>query len=273
MTAKDYIESGLIEVYALGIATPEELASAEAAIAQFAEVKDYYLSFAASIEDQAMNNALEPSADFFAKLEQELQPTQALKAKVVDINTATPSSAGGSKNSYIGWAVAASILATFSFGMNAYLYTKLSTTENALAEALNNTGVLSENLQKAKFEQNKLNEKLMLATDPMTTRVMLSGMNSAKGAMVLAVVDPSKNMATIHMHGMPELPKDKDLQLWAIVDGKPVDLGIIKSDSDFVEHPIIANLNGAVALAVTVEDKGGHPTPKGEMVLMGKIGV
>jgi hypothetical protein len=42
---------------------------------------------------------------------------------------------------------------------------------------------------------------------------------------------------------------------------KPVDLGVINSDSDFVKHPIPAKLNGAVALAVTVEDKGSYLTP------------
>ena len=69
---------------------------------------------------------------------------------------------------------------------------------------------------------------------------------------------------------LPDVPKGMQYQLWAIVDGKPVDGGLIKSDNKSHIQKM-KSFGRAEAFAVTLETEGGNPTPKGNMYVMGKI--
>ena len=69
---------------------------------------------------------------------------------------------------------------------------------------------------------------------------------------------------------MPKLPNDKQYQLWALIDGKPKDLGVFDvSDQKFIIK--MKNTQKADAFAITIEQKGGSPSPTLEkMQSMGK---
>ena len=73
---------------------------------------------------------------------------------------------------------------------------------------------------------------------------------------------------------MNELPKpraDKQYQLWAIVDGKPVDAGVFDVDGGaaFVK---LKNIPNAQAFAITLENKGGSASPHMDaLYVMGKV--
>ena len=60
---------------------------------------------------------------------------------------------------------------------------------------------------------------------------------------------------------LPAPPTDKQYQLWAIADGKPVDLGVIDKTSDTAAIQKMKVIEKAQAFAVTLEKKGGNPTP------------
>ena len=72
---------------------------------------------------------------------------------------------------------------------------------------------------------------------------------------------------------MNALPSDKQYQLWAIVDGKPVDGGMILTSKRGDKYRIqkMKTFGKAEAFAVTLEDEKGNPTPKGPMFVMGKM--
>ena len=57
-----YIESGIIEMYVLGIASTEEMLEVEAMAAAHPEVSDAIDAFSASIEQSLLKNAVEPPA-------------------------------------------------------------------------------------------------------------------------------------------------------------------------------------------------------------------
>ena len=71
------------------------------------------------------------------------------------------------------------------------------------------------------------------------------------------------------------LPSDKTYELWLIpTAGKPVDLGIFKTDSqgngEVMMPPMPQGLI-AKAFAVSVEPAGGVPAPTGPIVLVGPV--
>ena len=63
--------------------------------------------------------------------------------------------------------------------------------------------------------------------------------------------------------GLPETPVGMQYQLWAIIDGKPVDAGMILSNSSGDKYHIqkMKSFGKAEAFAITLETQGGNATP------------
>jgi anti-sigma-K factor RskA len=73
---------------------------------------------------------------------------------------------------------------------------------------------------------------------------------------------------------MPAVPTDKDYQLWVIKDNKPISAGVFavndtKSNFFKIENLAVTNPKEIGAFAVTLEPKGGMPSPTGDMYMMG----
>ena len=71
---------------------------------------------------------------------------------------------------------------------------------------------------------------------------------------------------------MPKAPEGKEYQLWAIVDGKPVDLGMY-DENNSQKLQAMKTISKPQAFAITLENKGGSPTPTMEqMYVLGNVG-
>ena len=70
---------------------------------------------------------------------------------------------------------------------------------------------------------------------------------------------------------LPMPVPDKQYQLWAIVDGHPVDAGVFDMDKNF-SFVKLKTIPKAEAFAITLEKKGGSTTPSMDaMYVMGKV--
>jgi anti-sigma-K factor RskA len=65
----------------------------------------------------------------------------------------------------------------------------------------------------------------------------------------------------IMIHHLPQSSSSKDYQLWAMVDGKPVSVGIVQDEirGRFIEMSNVPP--GATSFTVTLENAGGNTTP------------
>ena len=73
---------------------------------------------------------------------------------------------------------------------------------------------------------------------------------------------------------MPAPPSDKQYQLWALLDGKPIDLGMLNFDAKQKKLLVrMKNAQNAQAFAITLEkkDRPDPSTPAGDMYVMGKL--
>jgi len=59
---------------------------------------------------------------------------------------------------------------------------------------------------------------------------------------------------------MPALPPDETYQLWAIISGRPISMGLLGSRPEQAAFTM-ASAHTATELAVTVEPSGGVATP------------
>ena len=93
--------------------------------------------------------------------------------------------------------------------------------------------------------------------DPKTERHLLKGNDLAPEATVLNYVNHEQKSVLISLHNMPEL-QDKDYQMWADVDGKMIDMGVIDTSQQILTMNYIKD---AESINITIEEKGGSDHP------------
>lgn len=121
-------------------------------------------------------------------------------------------------------------------------------------------------IEQAKTQQEKLDKmstQIALLSQPETKKVKL---NSTGGTADVAITDAmvywnSNNHQTyINVDKLPPPPTGKQYQLWAIVDGKPVDAGVL-SLAAINGLQKMKDITNAQAFAITIENEGGSSVP------------
>ena len=100
--------------------------------------------------------------------------------------------------------------------------------------------------------------------------VALEGPGAAHGAHVEVMILGDQR-AVLMAEDMPPVPKDRTFQIWIIDDDVPKPSGLFETREDPVATVIDQPLNGADAVAVSVEPEGGSPKPTTAPMLTAKL--
>jgi anti-sigma-K factor RskA len=89
---------------------------------------------------------------------------------------------------------------------------------------------------------------------------------------VMALWDPYRREGALHAK-LPKPAPDKDYQLWIITpeSKQPVDAGVIPAVSDNMIFTAARPVTQVAALAISIEPKGGSPSPQGPVIYLGKF--
>jgi hypothetical protein len=170
----------------------------------------------------------------------------------------------GNNSGYIMLIAASIILLLVSIAANVYLYTKYNDSQDQLTALQNEKNALvnDANANKVKFEQTE--SQLKLYADPHNKMVMMKGMLISPGSEVMVIWNASSKEVYLDVHHLPAPPDGMQYQLWAIDSkGKPVDAGMLTPYKELkVQGPQpMKKITDAVAFAITLEKRGGSPTP------------
>lgn len=266
MNAEELIRSGLLEAYVLGQASPDEVRLVEGLRASDASVRAEIEAIEIMFEQHAMQQAIAPppalKADIMERIAQE--PARR-ETPVVPIATV--------KERSFNWLAAASVIGLLvSAGMNFLQYKELRNVRGELARLENDRSVLAEELQVQRASLQRTNEQLAVMTDPHRETVLLNGVGNAIGSKARIYWDKASHQVHLDPLSLAALPEGKQYQLWALVDGKPVDAGMIAKGDNTDSLQVMKDVPAAQAFAVTIEQEGGSPTPTLEaMVLLGNV--
>lgn len=257
MDIKTYISSGVIEAYVLGTISQEESAILECIMQNNAEVKAAVLEAQETFEQLATLQAIAPPAHLEEKIRSKIT-----FGNSDDISKIIPLNKGEQKveekSSISNWMIAASLLLLFGLG---YLGYEVNSKNNQLEEIASNNKTLSTKITSLE----EMNTILMNSK-----KIELKGVEKHPNMLAEVYWNDSKEVF-LNPKNLPAAPSGKQYQLWAIVDGKPVDLGMYdgKSDSTVQKMKVVENPQ---AFAITLEKEGGNPTPTmEEMYVMGTI--
>ena len=259
MNIQEYISSGIVESYVLGLASPEESREFEDLCSKHPELVEARNNFELALEKQAMQGKLAPPESVKEKIWSTIRETPtANPSKIVNMNSALPR-----RSSALGWVAAASIILFLIAGYFAYnLY-------NTNKELKNSNQNLEAKLNQNDSLINKMTEEQKIMHDP---NAMVVNMVGIKGSPASASVYWDSTSADVYLvvKNMPKIPSDKQYQLWALIGSKPVDLGLFDTPQPNVILKM-KNTQQADAFAITIENEGNTDGPTLEQLQsMGK---
>lgn len=273
MNIKEYIESGILEAYALGALTTEERTVVEADIAMYPELAAELEAIEATMLDFANAEAIQPPAFMQDQIWNAINEnnTEAIQPAAVPPTPKTvPLPQAAAKPSWQRAAIWAAVIAS---GLTNFM---LLSQRN---ESREEQTVLTSKIDSMQASQQQLaavidaykKEKDMLATPGMQTIVMRKDGDTRMAGMVYW--SKEKGEAYLALHNMPLPPQGKQYQLWVIQDGKPVDMGVISNDivaNEGAMLKIAAVISSGQAFAISLEKEGGNPTPT-QVYMVGAI--
>ncbi|MEO3403077.1 anti-sigma factor [Mucilaginibacter sp. CAU 1740] len=270
---KAYIETGILELYVLGEVTPAERLQVEEMAAKHPAVKAELDEIEQSMELYAEENAIEPSEHLRGRILGSLltnfgddnnfpSPTHVQHENVVPMTTPKKESSNFYKYAFAA-CLALLIGATVAL-IN--VYQRLQATDNQLSAM---------QLQTQRFSNtvSAKDDELSLLRDTSFKLIHLKGTAKSPNSVMTVAFSPTKQKVVIDMEGLklPANDSTHQYQLWALVGGKPVDLGVFDATSDTSGFKNMKAIANADAFAVTLEPRGGSVSPTlSEMVVLGK---
>ena len=255
MEKEDIISSGILEAYVMGISSPEEIDQLQTLRIQHPELNAEIARIEEAMESYAMANGIAPAPGIKDKIFSSLNLSEAAQtqssAKIVSFSPLSRIAAA-----------AAILLLLVS---NVFYYNKYKNVDSKYQEG-------QEQLASMNTHLTEMNRDMNIVQSKYSKPVALDGLEAAPDAA--AKIFWMKNTGEVYVDpgNMPMAPTGKQYQLWAIVDGKPVDGGMITS-KDGKKYSIqkMKTFGKAQAFEITLESEGGNPEPKGTMYIMGKI--
>lgn len=269
MTARELIDSGLLEAYVIGQTDAQESALVERMRTSDDTVRAELERIERSLEDFARKTAVAPPATARAHVMDRISGAVITNAPIV---RELPAARRASTT--LRWLAAASVVALLvSATSNFLLLRELRSARSELARLGSEHEVLAQELQVQRTSFQRSQDQLAVVMDPRTDLVPLNGTANATGAKARVYWDHSANRVFLDVLNLPEPPAGKQYQLWALVDGTPVDAGVFDMSADAQGLQRMKDITRAQAFAVTLEKAGGSPTPDLEaLVLMGQAG-
>ena len=275
MNIQEYISSGIVESYVLGLADQEERAEFERMCAAHHEVREAREAFEISLEQYARKHAIQPSkkikSKIFAEIDIETDQSYHHPDFMQPVVDETDRTSIPSVTCWIRYlAVASVILLVISVALNVYYFNKYLTYKNQLLASLQQFASNKQILQTKLQEYQKAFEWMK---NPNMAIVKMPGVPSSPDPNSATTVywDTQTKDVYLMVNKLPVPNPDQQYQLWALVDGKPVDAGVF----DVKEGILVVkmkNIPKAEAFAVTLEKRGGNPTPTmDKMYVMGKV--
>ena len=269
-----YIESGTIEACLLGQASPAELAELNRLAAQHPEIASEVAAVRAALDSMQVAYAQAAATP----------PPPALKARILAaaeaaIPAAQPQSPAPPTKlppRIPAWPVWLAVAALLVAALGFYLYVQESRAHATLAtqyaEQAADHKALTITLDSLASDFAALTSAYETLALRCSRHVELKGLAIAPDARAFVYWNEQDGSVRAEVERLPAPPAGKAYQLWAIVDGKPFDLGMLPMRGDSLSLTRMPKpVRGATAFALTLEKEEGVPQPEGEMYVMGAV--
>lgn len=257
MNTKEYIESGILELYVAGQLSESENREVYELMLQHPEIAKEVLEIEDAVLRLTKSLAPESPRNLFVPIKENLKFGDN-KTNVVSIEK------NNNWLNYIGWAAALILGAglLWTINRNTQLETKVSNVE------------IERNYLETQLEDTKLNlaaskDLLEAIRDKEVVTVPLGGQGDFENTYAKVYWNKGDNTIYLDAQGLPDAPAGKVYQVWSLKLNPltPTSLGTVdnfnKDESKIFE---ITNENESEAFGITLEPEGGSETPTMEQL-------
>jgi anti-sigma-K factor RskA len=249
MNVREYISSGIIESYVMGLASETERQEFEANCMQYPEIAEARTAFEVALEDQLLRDAI--SVPSFLKVQiQEKIKSSAIETTITEFEEERPARRIGAWR----WLAAASLIL-----MAGSIYWAITTNKKYQALQAKNRELESQVQQSTALGNDMRDDLDKLRNHPMKTAALKGEDDHAYAIVYWDTVSTSRDVYLM-INNLPQPASDKQYQLWALLNGQPIDLGMIEVKQQRLLYRM-KNVQNAQAFAITVEPQGGSPKP------------
>ncbi|GAB4155446.1 MAG: hypothetical protein Tsb0033_04750 [Winogradskyella sp.] len=240
-----FLNSNLLNKYLVGETSSEETAEVEFFIRNYPEAEEAYEKLQNNLEIIAKAGAVDVPKHILGNILEALDETN--NTKVIQL-------VQHKKTSW--FSIAATAAAVLFAASTFFLYQKnqvLLDENNVVIDEIydlrsdiaKNNAMLSE----LSLELNKLN-------DPDARKYIINGNDRAKDLKTVAYINPVEKTSMIDVIKLPELPEDQHYQIWAELQDRMVNLGILdESDRKLKQIPYMED---ALALSIKIGKDGDN---------------
>lgn len=284
MDIKQYIGSGILEDYVLGMVSDQEKREVQCLSKIYPEIASYLAEIEDELADAVLVDEVTPPSDLKARIldnlpEREEEDEVEKETKVVYLSREVEETSEVKQESkrVFPYALVASValLVTVS-GLYVNRTTEVNTLQSDLIESqTQNAFISTENEQLIQANQS-LSSDFAMVSNPETRRIELAVVNpelaqAPEGNLVIVFWNPENNDVRLKNIGLPDAPEGSQYQLWTLLDGQPHDRGMLS-----LEHlDGLENMTGAReadAFAITIEPLGGSESPTlSQLVVVGSV--
>ena len=255
MNIKDYIASGILELYIAGSLSEKENEEVHAAIQKNPELL---------VEVQSIENAIVQLTAFAKKDASYSFENIKSKLKVDETKVITMQKTATNWKQYVGWAAAIILGSTLILSVlqNNQLKDQLAS-ENSEKE------LLEAQIDSASTNLASAEKLITIFRDKDIISIPLAGQAVSPTSYAKVYWDKKTNAIYLDAKGLPEPPKGKVYQVWSLTLDPltPTSLGILDTfTADANKIFTITNANQSQAFGITLEPAGGSISPNLEQL-------
>lgn len=256
MNIKEYIESGILESYLLGELSPEERKEVEKNVAEHPEIRAELEQIELALEQYAVMLGTPPPPGTLTELLDRMP------------NTGGNTNFNTTKLWMIGLAAMAAVMAGLAFNF----FNNYQNTLQDSRQLQSELETLEDNCTQTENQLTELSTIIEILSDPGTRAARMQGTELAPQAIAQVFVNENTRQVFLDAGNLPTPPADKSYQLWGLVNGNPVDMGVFELTTEGGLQAV-PYVEGAQTYAITLEEAGGQPTPDlTQLYVIGNVG-
>lgn len=256
MDIKEYIASGILELYVYGLLSESENEEVNRMAVAHPEINDEIVAIEKSIVNISSSFSPFLSAENFSLIKNKLELKH---AKVVGLKPKR------NRLQYLGWAASAVLL----IGMG-YQYFNQTQFKNDILNLQQEKTKLQETVVSSESKTKKTMEDLNVIRDSKNTVIALAGQAAAPTSFAKIYWNKDTQTVYVDASGLPEPPKGMVYQVWSLKlkpSITPTSIGLLDNFTEEDTKVFAVNNTGdAEAFGITLEPAGGSKSPTMEQL-------
>ena len=260
MDKKEFIESGILELYVYGTLSDEDIKLVQSMSKEHPDVEKEIIE----IEKAAIGLSRQV-APYLS-----ISNYEKIRGKVFNENGVVSINRRSNLSQYLGWAAAAVFI--LGFGLQ---FLKLQDSEALINNLNDEKSTLQKSVVNLEFDKQEAESVLAIVRDNNTISVPLAGQEVSPNSYAKAYYNKETKQVHIDAAGLPKPPEGKVYQIWALKLNPltPKSLGLLK---DFTAANTkvfkMDSADGAEAFGITLVPAGGSESPTLEQLYtLGKV--